>query len=239
MKVGIHQPNLFPWLGFFYKMFLSDVFVYLDSVTNNPKESIYTKRVQILSNKQAFWLTIPLGSNKEETYIPISEMTIRKDMLSAKKMLRLFEHSYSKCEFYEEVIPLVERFFNNEEEKISKRNIDFIEAVCERLEMDTVRKKSSEFDLNSSSNELLMNLTKECGGDIYLSGDGADGYQKPELFEEKGIGLEFMQFSHPEYPQKNTKEFLKGLSILDALMNIGFGGTRALLTKKALEAASA
>ena len=30
MNVGIHQPDYIPWLGLFYKMYLSDVFVHLD-----------------------------------------------------------------------------------------------------------------------------------------------------------------------------------------------------------------
>ena len=30
MNVGIHQPDYIPWLGLFYKMYLSDVFIHLD-----------------------------------------------------------------------------------------------------------------------------------------------------------------------------------------------------------------
>ena len=30
MKVAIHQPDYIPYLGFFYKMYKSDLFIYLD-----------------------------------------------------------------------------------------------------------------------------------------------------------------------------------------------------------------
>ena len=30
MNIGIHQPDYIPWLGLFYKMYLSDVFIHLD-----------------------------------------------------------------------------------------------------------------------------------------------------------------------------------------------------------------
>lgn len=32
MIVAIHQPNFLPWLGYFYKMLMADIFVFLDCV---------------------------------------------------------------------------------------------------------------------------------------------------------------------------------------------------------------
>ena len=39
MNVGIHQPDYIPWLGLFYKMYLSDVFVHLD---DEPRSCSFT-----------------------------------------------------------------------------------------------------------------------------------------------------------------------------------------------------
>jgi hypothetical protein len=32
MIVGVHQPNYLPWLGYFHKLALCDVFVFFDHV---------------------------------------------------------------------------------------------------------------------------------------------------------------------------------------------------------------
>ena len=67
------------------------------------------------------------------------------------------------------------------------------------------------------------------GGNVYLCGGGAVGYQKDEVFESSGINLLYQNFLHPAYPQFTSNEFVSGLSVVDALMNLGFEGVQRLL----------
>ena len=46
--VGIHQPNFFPWLGYFDKLCRSDIFVMLDDVQFSKTGGNWCNRVRLL-----------------------------------------------------------------------------------------------------------------------------------------------------------------------------------------------
>ena len=58
--VAIHQPNFFPWLGYFDKIRRSDVFVFLDDVQYQKTGGTWSNRVRILTNGEGRWLTAPI-----------------------------------------------------------------------------------------------------------------------------------------------------------------------------------
>ena len=62
-----------------------------------------------------------------------------------------------------------------------------------------------------------------------MCGGGADGYQKKELFEKSNVKLLHQEFVHPKYNQQKQQEFVKGLSIIDCLMNIGWEETSYII----------
>ena len=91
--------------------------------------------------------------------------------------------------------------------------------------------RSSELEVDGAATDLLIATTKAVGGTVYLSGDGADGYQDDARFAEEGLELQFQNFTPQAYPQIGSTEFVPGLSVLDALFNLGFEGTAALLDR--------
>ena len=66
--------------------------------------------------------------------------------------------------------------------------------------------------------EILREITKKVGGDIYLS--GIDGKNYLDLNKFSDIKVEFLNFEHPKYPQR-FDEFIPYLSIIDLLFNCG------------------
>ena len=59
MKVAIHQPNFFPWAGFFSKIKNSDIFVLLDD-TKCSKNSYFNRNRFSVNGKETCWLTVPI-----------------------------------------------------------------------------------------------------------------------------------------------------------------------------------
>ena len=55
-----------------------------------------------------------------------------------------------------------------------------------------------------------------------MCGGGADGYQDEKIFKDSGLTLIFQNFVHPIYTQRENENFTQGLSIIDAVMNLGW-----------------
>ena len=63
----------------------------------------------------------------------------------------------------------------------------------------------------------------------FTCGGGADGYQDESLFELYGLKLQHQSFKHPLYSQQGQQNFVSGLSVIDAVMNLGWNGVGELL----------
>lgn len=229
MTVAIHQPNFFPWLGFFNKIFVSDIFVYLNHVENNPRSSIYTKRVKIIVNNREHWLTCSLKNETGKVFIPINQMRIDNPERLKDKQLKTLELNYKKSPFFSEVFTIIEAFYNHKSDLIAERNIFVVNTICDKLNITTRKILSDSLDIHTSSTQLLVDIIKTLNGNCYVPGGGADGYQQDELFIKNGISLMPQNFKHPVHSQFNSQQFIAGLSITDALMNTGFEGTESLI----------
>ncbi|MES2691181.1 MAG: WbqC family protein [Bacteroidota bacterium] len=229
--VAITQPDFFPWLGSIEKIAATDTFIFLDHVTNRPNDGLWTKRVKVILNGEPKWLGVSLKKDPEREFVPINEMVIDYENKFQVKHLSSIKQNYGKAPFFKDVFPLVEEVYEAGHTLIAKFNGHFILSLCKKLHISTQVFYSSEMKPASNSNELLIELVKMVNGDAYLHGEGSLDYLNPALWEKENICLVPQKFTHPVYPQFNTKEFQKGLSVIDALMNCGFEQTSALLRR--------
>jgi hypothetical protein len=138
--------------------------------------------------------------------------------------------NYSRAPFFLEVSQFVEPLILNPERKLARYNVGAIIAIAQYLGLPASKfRQSSEMGVDEQSNEMLISLTRCAGGNTYLCGGGAAGYQDALVFANAGVNLIHQNFEHPIYPQLGGRPFVPGLSIIDALMNIGVIGVRAAL----------
>lgn len=233
MIVTIHQPDFMPWLGFFAKIKKSDCWIVLDHVHNNPRDAAFWgRRVKILSNTSYQWLSLPVEKPKEPGVIglPINQMkysTAKMDVYTKAK--RTIENVYSRTQFYKDYSTIIDSILLSKETNLCKRNMQFILNVLDMLDIKPTVVFSSSLGCTQKGNDLLIEILKKVGASKYICGDGASGYQDASSFEANGIQLEYNNFKSSPYFQINQQNFISGLSVIDALMNVGAEKAKSLI----------
>ena len=232
--VCCHQPDLFPWLGFFSKLSKSHHFILLDHVSNNPKDAQnWVRRVKISDpSNGSRWLSLPIlkTSSNHGQGIPLVDWHYNIEHPNWFKSYSTILQTYSHYPYYSEIDPIIHDFFYSGTNQLSVLNFIWITALLQKLNIQINVTKSSSLNINSSSNQMLLDCIKYVGGTTYLSGDGAAGYFQVELFDNSGIDVEFNRFKIFEYNQPKTNNFIGGLSIIDAVASCGFDSVRRALS---------
>lgn len=226
--VAIHQPNFLPWLGFFDKIARADAFVLLDTAQFPKKGGTWINRVRILVNGEPTWLTVPIDRAYHGTR-RISEMRMRdEDGRWREGTLKTLRSAYGRAPHFDAVLAELEPVLANPTDELAAYNERAIRRLCALLGLETPLLRASELDEEGTATARLVSLVRAAGGDAYLAGGGAAGYQEDELFAQAGIALHTQGFVPPRYEQ-GLPEHVPGLSVVDALVHLGFDGTRALL----------
>jgi len=227
--VAIHQPNFFPWLGFFDKFARCDVFILLDDVQfPRMSKGVWTNRVAVRVQGRAKWITAPV--DRTMGVLPVNRVKTSSSSDWRGGMLATLRHSYARAPRFRDVWEMVEALAANPEDALWSYNAAAIEAIVHALGLDASKiRLASSYNVSGSGTARLVALTRAAGGGGYLCGDGAGGYQEDTLFAEAGLELRRQHFNHPVYSQHGGGEFIPGLSVLDALFNIGLDGVAVLL----------
>jgi len=214
--VGIHQPNFFPWIGFFDKIQKSSVFVFLDDVAMpRSGRGCWQNRVKLLINGTPRWVTCPLVRNDGGKTIQHARIDDGRPW--RRKFLKTLSHQYSKAPHFRSVMDFVEPMVMRQEEKLADFNITNILDFCSIIDTEPKSIRQSDLHTENASTELLLEIVRKVGGHAYLSGNGASGYQNNVRFSQEGFHLIFQDFNHPKYDQ-GRNGFFPGLSIIDAMM---------------------
>jgi len=214
--IAIHQPNYLPWMGYFYKIYQSDVFVFLDDVQfSNKGMHNYT---YLKTPNGSLRLKYPVNQSFGDN---INQVSTKDQMNWKKKHLDTITANYKRAPHFEEVFEYYRNILQEDYKDIVELNTAFIKLFANKLGITTQFICSSELNITSNRTEKIIDICKALDGNIYYSGTGAKAYQKNEDFDLQGVELRYSVFKPVEYPQL-WKDFQSNVSALDYMMNCGY-----------------
>ncbi|MCK5504463.1 MAG: WbqC family protein [Thermodesulfovibrionia bacterium] len=218
MIISANQPYFFPFFGFFYKAYLSDILVILDSV-QFPRGSTWITRNRFKNNQGSLWLTVPV-KKKGLGLQNINSVRIYHDGHWIKKHLASLKNAYLRAPYYKEHINFLEALFSSKFERLIDLNLEIIRYIMGCLRIDTKVTLLSEQEINAKGDRLLIEICKKMGASQFLAQHAALKYLDTDMFRKEGIGL--MDFKLPSlvYPQL-WGNFIPNLSALDLILNCG------------------
>ncbi|TAM37197.1 hypothetical protein EPN54_05355 [bacterium] len=220
MKIAIHQPEFMPWLGFFYKMAIADLYVVFDQV--QFKKRYFENRNLIVSPKgETSYIGIPVLTKGRYTQaimdVKIDNSQDWKDDLT-KKILHFYAKAPYFDKYYDELSGLINK---NEYDRLIDLNMGFIEFFRKHLGIFTPMLFCSQLEVGTNSgSDLILEICCINKANVYLCGASGRDYLKEEDFLSRGISIEWLDYKCPVYKQL-YEGFAPNMSTLDLLFNQG------------------
>lgn len=175
MVVTIHQPEHFPYMGYFQKMEKADLFVILDNV--NYRKNYFQNRNRFLNNNGVEeWFTIPVEKTAPNKWI--KDVQINTQLPWRKKLITKLQQNF-KVDFTE--------IYNSD--SLMEINLNSIKWAMKQLNLNTEIAFASELNVQGDKSELLANICKKLNATTYLSGPSGKDYLDLSYFN--GVKIQY------------------------------------------------
>jgi hypothetical protein len=219
MRVAIHQPEYLGYLGFYNKMMNADAWIFLDNVQLAKRDFVRRNRIQ--GPAGPMWLSVPIIT-KGRYYQLIQDVEIDSTKSWASPHWKSMEFQYRRTPFFERYAPHLAPIYQREWSRLAALNIQIARVMARLLDVERPTYLASELGITGKSSQLLADLTQAVGGTVYLSGPMGHDYLEMDIFRERRLEVEYNEFAHPTYPQRQGEgEFLPYLAAVDLLFNCG------------------
>ncbi len=220
MKIAIHQPEFMPWLGFFNKMALAELFVVFDHV--QFKKRYFENRNCIVSAKKEVSYIIAPVISKGRYMQSIMDAEIDNTQNWKEVLLKKIRFFYSKARYFDKYYDPLHVMINGKEySRLIVLNIDIINFFRENLGIATPMVFSSKMDVQAyKGSDLILQICLLNKAGVYLCGASGRDYLKENDFSQRGISIEWLDYKSPEYSQLG-EGFTPNMSTLDLLFNHG------------------
>ena len=215
-EVVLMQPYLFPYLGYFQLISISDLFVIHDDVQFIKGGWINRNRILLRNQDKLF--TFPV--QKASSEFRISMRNFAPGFKEHKdKFKKLLEMAYSKAPYYSSVKEVINEVLENEDHNIAIFISRSLRIICDYLSIETKFIMSSEIEKDETlkGQDRVIAINRLLGSKHYINPIGGMELYSKEAFRKTGIELSFLRMRPVIYKQYDN-EFAPNLSIIDVMM---------------------
>jgi len=217
-SVGIMQPYLFPYIGYFQLIEATERWVVFD--TPQFIRHGWVNRNRILHpNEGSQYIMAPLV--KQPRHTPIQEMMLADKPACLDRIRGQLQHYRKHAPHFEEAIALLEATFEGDDAKLSTLIVRGLELCCDWLEIDFNARIFSSMQLElgpvEGPGDWAPKISAALGATSYVNPPGGEDLFDPTQFAELGVDLRILDTTLTPYKQ-GRRTFEPGLSILDVIM---------------------
>jgi len=216
MRIGIMQPYLFPYLGYFQLINAVDKYIVLDDV-QYIKGGRINRNVILLDGKlYKFTFSVSKAPHNYKINQRYFSEAYERDK---KKFLNVLRQSYSKAPCYKDVAKLLKSILDSKEYNAGRFITRSLRSICSYLSINTPLVNSSKITRDEAlkKEHMVMDIVKRQKGSTYINAVGGTGLYSKDNFEKKGVKLCFLKMKDIKYKQFDHG-FIPNLSIVDVMM---------------------
>lgn len=218
MRIGILQPYIFPYIGYFQLINAVDRLVIYDDAQWIKGGWINRNRILVQGNPTYVTLPVaaaPLGTAINERVFS-SQFEWQK-----RKILRTLVSAYERSMNFDATYALVEECFSCGSTNVAEFVANSLRVVCDCLGIDVPFRFSSELVSSQvlTGEDRVLDICKLCESSSYVNPIGGVELYSCRRFASEGIELRFLKSNCDEYFQLSNRGFISSLSILDVLMH--------------------
>lgn len=219
MKLGVMQPYIFPYLGYFQLLNHVDQFVFFDDV--NFIKGGWINRNQILTNHEPHMFSIPLKKASQNKLINEIELSIDEKWFS--DFNKKIQFNYKSAPYYNQISEVLNYTFLkhlNGGSTIADLTIDSIVNSLNYLQIDKKTERSSliKYDRNGNGESKIISICKVSNASSYINPINGKHLYNFDNFKEKSIELSFIKMNESVNYKQFSFPFVPNLSMLDILM---------------------
>jgi hypothetical protein len=220
--VSAHQPAFMPWIGLIHKVFLSDVFIFMDIAKFRKRAFMHRNRIEINSTPHFIGLKV----NNQSDFKLCSEINISEHhQLDLIKMKEKILFSYQKSEYMNDLEDFLENGSNDNSKSLNEICLSQLSFLCKKLDINTkIIKESDIISIEDTkkidASQRLLNHAEITNANIYVTGINSKDYLDESLFKKNNVNHLVQKFDYKNF--LNYQNCIEPLSIVHQIAKIGY-----------------